>query len=101
MTALKDAAIRNGNDNVVFIRVNTGRLSEVLPQQVETVREVLANIHSSKPKGYHVYYVDYPVNHAHVLESEKDEAGFDSIEKFTRRTLMRNKQESVSVTCDK
>ena len=48
--------------NVVFIRVNTGQMTEV----VKTVREALAIIRSSKPKGYHVYYVDYPVNHAHV-----------------------------------
>ena len=81
MIKCKDEANKNYS-NVVFIRVNTGQMTEVLPRQVETVREALANIHSSKPKGYHVYYVDYPVNHAHVLESEKDEAGFDSIEKL-------------------
>ena len=79
MKALKDVAMRNGNDSVAFIRVNTGRLSEVLPQEVETVREVLANIHSSTPKGYHVNY--YRDDHAHVLESEKD-SGFDSVKKF-------------------
>ena len=40
--------------NVVFIRVNTGQMTEVLPRQVKTVREALAIIRSSKPKGYHV-----------------------------------------------
>jgi hypothetical protein len=100
MIKCKDEANKNYS-NVVFIRVNTGQMTEVLPRQVETVREALANIHSSKPNGYHVYYVDYPANHAHVLESEKDEAGFDSIEKLHTKNFDEKKQESVGVTCDK
>ena len=92
MKALKDVAMRNGKVSVVFIRVNTGRLSEVLPQQVETVREVLASIHSSKPKGYHVNYVDYRDDHVHVLESEKKESGVDNVKKFHTEDVDENEK---------
>ena len=86
MKAIRDEARRLGYNNVVFIRVNTGNYTDVLPQQLQTVRGVFEKILSQEPdanaKRYDVYYVDYDDDHVHVKESEKAEAGFDRVEKY-------------------
>ena len=83
MKALKDAAVEQGFNNAVFLRINTGNWTEVSEAQVDTVNDVLAGIFADKPEGYHVYYVDYDDDHVHVQESEKKESsGIHLVKKF-------------------
>lgn len=83
MWELKKEAMKDDDvDSAVFIRINTGLENEVSQDQVQTVNSVLDHIHSTKPKGYHVYYVDYDDDHTHVKESKKEASGFCSVRTF-------------------
>jgi hypothetical protein len=77
--SLKKEANRLGMENVVFIRVNTGNLTQVSPKQLVTIGKVLKEIRFDMPAGCSIHYVDYEEDHVHVqasIESMKEALGF-------------------------
>ena len=71
ITMLTVLAKRLGFEGIYFVRMNTAERKEIDPSQQKGVAGLLWKIQLAPQLGVHAWYVDFPINHHHVLASQE------------------------------
>ncbi len=72
MISLREEAVAQGYDQVIFVRVGTGDKRKVDESQLKFVSNYLHKLKSSAQSlRFGVHYIDYPDDHHHVLAAKE------------------------------